>query len=102
MSEGSDTTVLEFFRANNVYTATTRAPLMIIGQRGLETAGVGGITRMIAYRYAPEVMKLHIPMPHRFLPVFQSGPLSWQVPGMMRLGGLDVRLPKEVVYIDGI
>jgi len=41
-------------------------------------------------------------MPHRFLPAWQSGPLRWDIPGVMRLGGLDVRLPKEVVYLDGI
>jgi len=34
--------------------------------------------------------------------VYQSGPLRWDVPGVMRLGGLDVRLPKQVVYLDGI
>jgi len=41
-------------------------------------------------------------MPHRFLPVFQGGPLHWVVPGVFRLGGLDIRRPKEVRYIDGI
>lgn len=102
MSAGSDTTILQFFLANNVYTAATGRPLMIRGLRGLDTAGVSGVARMIAYRYAPEVLKLHMPMPHRFLPVFQSGPLRWDVPGVMRLGGLDVRLPKEVAYVDGI
>lgn len=102
MSAGSDTTILQFFIANNVYTAATGRPLMIRGLRGLDTAGVSGVARMIAYRYAPEVLKLHMPMPHRFLPVYQSGPLRFDVPGVMRLGGLDVRLPKEVAYVDGI
>lgn len=102
MSEGTDSTILQFFLANNVYTAATGRPLMIRGLRGLDTAGAGGVARMIAYRYAPEVLKLHMPMPHRFLPVYQSGPLRWDVPGVMRLGGLDVRLPKEVAYVDGI
>ncbi len=45
---------------------------------------------------------MHIPMPHKFLPPWQSGPLRWDVPGVMRLGGLDIRLPKEVSYVDGI
>ena len=68
----------------------------------MDTAGVGGTTRLVAYRKDPEVLKLHMPMPHRFLPAWQSGPLRWDIPGVMRLGGLDVRLPKEVVYLDGI
>ncbi|MCO7469507.1 DUF2184 domain-containing protein [Stenotrophomonas maltophilia] len=102
MSEFSDLTVLQYFLANNVYTATTGQPLTVRGQRGLDTAGVGGVARLVAYRYDANVLKLHMPMPHRFLPAYQSGPLRWDIPGVMRLGGLDVRLPKEVVYLDGI
>lgn len=102
MSTDTDSTILQYFLANNVYTATTGRPLTIRGLRGLDDAGVSGVPRLIAYRNSPDVLKLHIPMPHRFLPVFQSGPLRWDVPGVMRLGGLDIRLPKEVVYLDGV
>lgn len=102
MSDTSETTVLAWFKANNIYTLQTGRPLNIRGQIDLDTAGAAGVTRMIAYRNDPQVLKLHMPVPHRFLPVFQSGPLRWDVPGVMRLGGLDVRLPKEVIYVDGI
>jgi hypothetical protein len=95
-------TVLEFIRMNNVYTATTGSPLMIRAARKLDTAGVSSTARMIAYRRHPEVLKLHMPMPHRFLPVWQAGPLRWEIPGVLRLGGLDVRLPKEISYVDGL
>lgn len=95
-------TVLEFLRKNNTYTAMTGQPLTIRGVRGLETAGAGVTQRMIAYRRDPQVLKLHIPMPHRFLPVYQDGPLHWVVPGVFRLGGLDIRRPKEVRYVDGL
>jgi len=95
-------TVLEFIRKYNVYTANTGAPLTIRGIRKLDDAGVSATARMVAYRRSPEVLKFHMPMPHRFLPVWQEGPLRWQIPGVMRLGGLDVRLPNEVTYIDGI
>jgi len=95
-------TILSFIRANNVYTAQTGQPLTIRAARKLDTAGVSGATRMVAYRRAPEVLKLHIPMPLQYLPVWQSGPLRWDVPGLFRLGGLDIRLPSEVSYIDGI
>lgn len=100
--DGTTMTVLEYIQKNNIYTLTTRQPLDIRGVRGLETAGAGATQRMVAYRKSPEVLKLHIPMPHRFLPVWQSGPLSWEVPGVFRLGGLDIRRPKEVRYGDGI
>lgn len=105
LSSGSDLTILEFVKRNNIYTAQTGRPLTIRGERGLDDAGVSTSppeARMVAYRRAPEVLKMHIPMPHRFLPVYQDGPLRWVVPGVFRLGGLDIRLPKEVSYIDGI
>lgn len=95
-------TVLEFLRRNNTYTAMTGQELTIRGVRGLETAGASSTARMIAYRRDPQVLKMHIPMPHRFLPVFQKDPLNWVVPGVFRIGGLDIRRPKEVVYRDGI
>jgi len=95
-------TILEFIRANNVYTAQTGSPLIIRATRKLDTAGVSATARMVAYRRNPEVLKLHMPMPHRFLPVWQAGPLRWEIPGVMRLGGLDIRLPSEVSYTDGI
>jgi hypothetical protein len=95
-------TVLEFLRQNNIYTANTGQPLMIRGVRGLDTAGTSGTPRMLTYRRSPEVLKLHIPMPHRFLPAYQAGPLRFEVPGVFRLGGLDIRLPKAMAYTDGI
>lgn len=98
----TERTLLSFLRENNTYTAMTGRPLTIRGVRGLETAGVGATERMIAYRRDPSVLKLHLPMPHRFLPVHQAGPLRWEVPGVFRLGGLDIRRPLEVKYRDGI
>ncbi len=95
-------TILEFIRINNVYTAQTGAPLVIRATRKLDTAGVSGGARMVAYRRNPEVLKLHMPMPHRFLPVWQTGPLRWDIPGVMRFGGLDIRLPSEISYVDGL
>lgn len=95
-------TILEFIRQNNVYTAQTGAPLTIRATRKLDTAGVSSTARLVAYRRSPEVLKFHMPMPHRFLPVWQAGPLRWEIPGVMRLGGLDIRLPNEISYVDGL
>jgi hypothetical protein len=95
-------TILQFLMENNVYTFTTGRPLTIRTVRGLESAGVGGVGRMIVYKRDPQVLKMHIPMPHRFLPPWQTAPLVFTVPGIFRLGGLEIRRPSAVRYVDGI
>ncbi len=101
-SIASDTTVLEWVKKNNVYTSVTGQPITIRGVRGLETAGDGSTGRAIVYRRDPRVLKLHIPMTHRFLPVWQTGPIVFDVPGIFRLGGVEIRRPNAVRYVDGI
>lgn len=98
----STMTLLQWIKENNIYTATTGQPLTLRSSLGLDTAGSGGTQRMITYRRSPEVLKLHIPMPHRFLPVQGPFGLNFEVPGIFRLAGVDIRLPKEVRYLDGI
>jgi hypothetical protein len=95
-------TALQWLKENNVYTMETGQPLMIRGVRGLETAGETGTGRMIVYRRDPRVVKLHLPMPHRFLSVYQTGPVQWDVPGILRVGGVEVRRPKAMRYVDNI
>ncbi|MGV6394518.1 DUF2184 domain-containing protein [Pseudomonas caspiana] len=102
LNDNGTDTILTWLQTKNVYTAQTGRPLVIRAMRGLEAAGAGGTPRMVAYRRDPNVVKLHIPMPHRFLPVFQAGPLRIEVPGIFRLGGVDVRRPKEMSYTDGL
>lgn len=98
----SDTTILEYLRRSNTYTAITGAPLTIRAVRGLETAGSGNTARMVAYRRDPQVVRLHLPMPHQFLAPSQSGPLMFDVAGIFRTGGVEIRRPKAFRYSDGI
>lgn len=99
----NQTTILEWVERNNIYTRLTGQPLLIRGLFGyLDTAGSGGTKRMVAYRRSPEVLKMHVPMPFRFLPAFQTGPIKFDVPGIFRIGGVDIRRPKAVRYLDGI
>jgi hypothetical protein len=93
---------LDYLKANNVYTQITGRPLTIRALRGLETAGGAANNRMITYRRDPQVIKMHIPMTHRFMPVWQTGPLVFDVPGIFRLAGLEIRRPGAVSYVDGI
>lgn len=101
-SSTSDTTILDYIRRNNIYTQETGQPLMIRSVRGLETAGTGGGTRMVVYMRAEDVVKMHLPMPYRFLPVWQTGPITFDVPGIFRFGGVDIRRPDAFRYVDGI
>jgi hypothetical protein len=99
----NQTTILEWVQKNNIYTLTTGQPLTIRGVFGfLDTAGASSTKRMVAYRRSPEVLKMHVPMPFRFLPVWQTGPMKFDVPGIFRVGGVDIRRPKSVRYLDGI
>ena len=95
-------TIMEFVKKFNTYTAQTGQPLTIRAVRGLDNVGVAGTSRLIAYKRSPDVMKFHMTMPHRFLPVHRDGVLNYVVPGVFRIGGLDIRRPQAVRYEDGI
>lgn len=95
-------TGLSFVQASNAYTALTGNPLTIRTVRGLETAGAGGIARAIAYRNEIQILKFHLPMPFNFRPVMQTTALRFDVPGIFRTGGIEIRRPGSVRYLDGI
>lgn len=99
----NQTTILEWIEKNNIYTRTTGQPLTIRGLFGyLDTAGASSTKRLVAYRRSPDVLKMHVPMPFRFFPAWQTGPMRFDVPGVFRLGGVDIKRPKAVRYLDGI
>jgi hypothetical protein len=99
----NQTTILEWIERNNIFTRTTGGALTIRGLFGyLDTAGASSTKRMVAYHRSPDVLKMHLPMPFRFLPAWQTGPMRFDVPGVFRLGGVDIKRPKAVRYLDGI
>lgn len=102
LNDTTTTTVLDFLQTKNVYTLTTGQPLTIRGQRALATKGSAGTGRLVAYKRDPRVVKLHLPMPHRFLPVWQNGPMNFVIPGIFRTGGVEVRRPAAIRYLDKI
>lgn len=95
-------TILKFLRENNSYTLETGQPLTIIGSRELEAAGAGGTARMMAYDNERGVVQMHLPGPHEFLPPFQKSSMTWEVAGIMNVGGVEFRRPKGAAYRDGI
>ena len=95
--------VLDWLRNYNVYTQITGQPLLIRAVRQLDDAGVGGDTgRMVVYRKDPQVVKMHIPMMHRFMPIWQRSSIAFDIPGIFRIGGVEIRRPGAVRYVDGI
>ena len=102
MFQNQPITLLDWIKRYNVLTVQTGRAITLAGVRGLETAGLGGISRMVAYRRDPSVLKMWIPMRHKFLPVWQRGPLVFDVPGIFRIGGLEIRMPAAMRYLDGI
>lgn len=94
-------TILDFIKDKNVFTIETGRPLTIRAVRGLEDAGASGVGRVVAYRNAEEVVRLHLPMPHRFLPTYQDGAFNYVNPGIFRTGGVEISLPLSVRYGDG-
>jgi hypothetical protein len=92
----------EWIKKNNLFTQETGGELLMRGVRGLDSASASGGGRAIAYRKDPEVIKMHMPMTHRFLPVWQTGPIVFDVPGIFRIAGMEIRRPGAMRYLDGV
>lgn len=101
MSDTNSETILSFIKRTNIYTMITGQMLTIRAVRGLSTAGAGSTQRMVAYKRTARTMVMHLPMPHKFLPVWQNGPMNFMVPGIFRTGGTEIRRPGAVRYADG-
>lgn len=97
--DGGAMTGLEFVSRMNISAAQGRA-VEILSVDGLETAAPSSKPRIIAYRRAPDVVELFLPMPHRFLDVYAAGPLRFEVPGVFRLAGVNVVRKRDFAYLD--
>ena len=100
-----NTSVLEYFKRNNIYTLRTGQQLTIRELPLLATAAttvIAGGGRIVAYRNSQDMLELPMPMPYRFLPVHQDGPLQYIVPGIGRIGQLQVFRTNMLRYLDGV
>jgi hypothetical protein len=48
------------------------------------------------------VLRFHLPGPHEFIEPFRKSSMTWEVAGIMNTGGTEIRLPKGLIYRDGI
>lgn len=97
--------IMQYIMANNEYTRRTGQQLVIRSLDELKnkaTVGIAGGGRAVAYRNDPDMLKLWVPMPYRFLPVYQDGALNFTVPGIARTGPLDIMRPNAISYGDAV
>jgi len=99
MEAGTDTTVLEFLKKNNLYTAYTGQPLTIKPNFELKTAGAGGTARIMAYELNDENLVMKMPMAWRSLAPQPQG-LQIEVPAEYKVGGVEFRYPGSAAYRD--
>lgn len=96
-------TILSFIMRTNTYTQKTGRPLTIRTVRELSNGAADAATgRLVAYKNDEEYVKLLLPMPHKFLPVWQDGPTNWLVPGIFRTGGVELLTTVAMRYLDQI
>lgn len=101
-TDGSMGTLLQYVRANNIYTAETGGMLDIAPLRDLADVADGERGRAVYYRKDPEVLRFHLPLPRRVLAVNQVGLMAFEQGVISRTGGTEIRLPKAMFYQDGI
>lgn len=99
MDTGTDTTVLEFFRRNNNSTGVTGQPLDIRAVLWLNTAGTGGVPRMMAYEKNQDNLTMRMPIPWRSLPP-QATALRLEIPCEFKISGTEFRYPLSAAYRD--
>lgn len=93
-------TVLNFFLENNL-ARDQGFDLSVDPGFGLDTAGVGGSQRAMAYVRDEEHVVQHIPLPLRFLAPQPEG-VYFNVTGEYRYCGTHIRYVNAAVYVDGI
>ena len=102
INDTSDTSIYNYLLRATIYTAETGNPILIRGVHGFEDAGASKVGRAMMYARNPSVLKLHLPMPVRFLPLFQKTPTTWQHAAIFRTGGLEIRMPHAMIYADKV
>lgn len=94
-SANSDTTILNYFLANNPYIKNVEWVNELLG------AGASTTDRLVAYRRSPDVLTLEIPSDFEQLEL-QVRNLEYKVPCMQRIGGVLIYYPLAIAYGDGI
>lgn len=95
MGDGSDQTILNFFKATSPYIRN------IDSSTKLETAGATSSKRIVAYAKSPDKLEAILPIEFEQLPPEQEG-YEVITQCAARLGGVVPYFPKSIVYADGV
>ncbi len=101
MDSGTDTTVLQFFMKNNLFSDLTGGQVTVKPNLELNTAGVGAVERMIAYELDDVNLTMRMPLPWRSLAPQPKG-LRVVIPAEYKFGGVEWRYPGSAGYRDFI
>ena len=96
---GGSMTILNYLEAN---LDVGGGRVQILPEISLEGIGAGGDDRMVIYTRDMEVAKFHMPMAPRFLDPYRDSGTSWFIPGLVRTGGTEIRVPDAMLYVDGV
>lgn len=92
-ADGTDTTILQYFEANN--------PGVTVEWANELKGAFAGADGFIVYRRDPEAMTLELPQPFEMLPVQERG-LEYVVPCHSRFGGVIIYYPLSMAFKTGI
>lgn len=90
----SDLTIMDFIRKSH-------PGVSFDSWYALETAGAGGVKRMVVYDKNPDVVEGQLPLGFYEFPPQAKG-LRLNVPCIARCGGTIVRFPAAMRYVDGV
>lgn len=102
ISSGGDGTMTVLDYISTVFGKAYNTPFTIRPLRQLAGADAGGDGRAVLYKNARDVLRFHLPRPFQFQPIFQKNSLEWEQVGFAVTGGTEIRLPKAMIYMDGI
>lgn len=100
ISSTSDVTLLQFMKRNNIL-AENGVDVSFEALPELNTAGADGGERIVIYNKDPSALELLLPKDLEFLAPQAKG-LDIFVPAWYTYGGVWLKSPKAVTYLDGI
>ncbi len=98
--DDDEMSVMESIRRDNPYTKSTGKRLTVAVFKALEKVG-GHYGRVVAYPNDPDVLACHVLKDIEFNgPQLTENRSQWTFSGSMVLGGLEIRHPEAVKYLD--